>query len=122
MASFLGLALDAQTHDLFLAPDGNLAMAEDSEAMAQHVKQRLLFYRGEWFLDTEAGVPWFQEIFVRPHNDGIIEALIKREILDTDGIAELTEFKMQVDGRKRSITVLEAVGRSVLDEQLEVSL
>lgn len=122
MASFLGLALDARTHDLFLAPDGNLAMAEDNEAIAQHVKQRLLFYRGEWFLDTEAGVPWFQEIFVRPHNDGIIEALIKREILDTDGIAELTEFKMQVDGRKRSITVLEAVGRSVLDEQLEVSL
>ncbi len=122
MASFLGLALDARTHDLFLAPDGNLAMAEDNEAIAQHVKQRLLFYRGEWFLDTEAGVPWFQEIFVRPHNDGIIEALIKREILDTDGIVELTEFEMQVDGRKRSITVLEAVGRSILDEQLEVSL
>ncbi len=122
MASFLGLALDARTHDLVLAPDGNLAMAEDNEAIAQHVKQRLLFYRGEWFLDTEAGVPWFQEIFVRPHNDGIIEALIKREILDTDGIVELTEFEMQVDGRKRSITVLEAVGRSVLDEQLEVSL
>jgi hypothetical protein len=122
MASFLGLALDAQTHDLFLAPDGNLAMAEDNEAIAQHAKQRLLFYRGEWFLDTEAGVPWFQEIFVRPHNDGIIEALIKREILDTDGIAELTDFEMQVDGRKRSIQVLEAVGRSVLDERLEVSL
>ncbi|GJD30022.1 hypothetical protein PMNALOAF_1265 [Methylobacterium adhaesivum] len=122
MAAFFGLALDATTHDLFLAPDGNLATVTDNEAIAQHAKQRLLSYRGEWFLDTEAGVPWFQEIFVRPHNPAIIDALIKREILDTPGVASLDSFDLEIDERRRSISVLEAVGRSILDESLEVTL
>jgi hypothetical protein len=121
MPDFLGLALDPATHDLFLKPDGHLATVTDNEAIGQHTKQRLLFYRGEWFLDILAGTPWFQNVFVRPHDPVVIEAVIKREILDTPGIAELTAFDVQIDERKRSITVLEATALSTLDQLIAIN-
>jgi len=122
MAQFLGLALDAATHDLFLDGNGSLAVVTDNAAIAQHVKQRLMFYRGEWFLDTLAGTPWFQNVFVRPHNQMVIESVIKRQILDTPGIAELTGFEISIDERSRAINVLQASAVSTLDQQLEITL
>jgi hypothetical protein len=122
MAQFIGLGLDPATHDLMLDSSGSLVMATDNEAIGQHVKQRLLFYRGEWFLDTLAGTPWFQNVFVRPHNQMVIESVIKREILDTPGIAELTSFQINIDERTRAIQVLEATALSTLDQALEVIL
>lgn len=122
MATFRGLSLDPITHDLHLDASNNLAVVEDNAAIAQHVKQRLHFYRGEWFLDTLAGTPWFQDVFVRPHNQVVIESVIKREILDTPGIAGLTAFDLRIDERKRHIEVVEAVARSTLDADLVLNL
>jgi hypothetical protein len=122
MAQFLGLSLDPATHDLHLTGAGELATVTDNEAIAQHTKQRLMFYEGEWFLDLTAGTPWFQYVFVRPHNDVVIESVIKRQILGTPGVAELLSFEMRVDPNRRAIEVLEAVALSTLDDPLEISL
>lgn len=122
MAEYVGLALDPVTHDLVLDAAGNLKVVTDNEAIAQHAKQRLLFYRGEWFLDVTAGMPWFQNVYVRPHNPAVIESVIKREILDTPGVAELSSFSMDINERKRSIEVLEATALSTLDKELEIIL
>lgn len=122
MAEYIGLALDPTTHDLALDASGNLKVVTDNEAIAQHVKQRLLFYRGEWFLDVLSGVPWFQDVFVRPHNPVVIESVIKREILDTPGVAALQSFSLDINERKRSIEVLEATALSTLDQELEIIL
>lgn len=122
MATFTGLSLDPIHHDLELNPDGQLRLVYDNEAIAQHVKQNLLFYRGEWFLDILAGVPWFQEVFVRPTNQVVIESVIKKAILDVVGVLELVSFNVEIDGKQRAINVLEAVARSTLDEELEILL
>lgn len=122
MAEFTGLALDPATHDLTLDSEGNLKLVHDNEAIAQHVKQCLLFYRGEWFLDVTAGVPWFQNVFTRPTNQVVIESVIKKAILDVPGVMELTSFNLEINERRRSIEVLEATALSTLDQELEVSL
>lgn len=113
---FLGVALHDTTHDLYMDAAGHLVMVEDNRAIAEHVKQRLLMYKGEWFLDTLVGTPWFQDVFTRPHNDMVIEGVIKREIYDTPGVAELTEFDMQINTRTRHIEVLEATATSTIDD------
>lgn len=122
MADFLGLALSDAGHDLYLDAEGNLAMAADNRAIAEHVKQRLLTYAGEWFLDTSAGVPWVRYVFTRPFNEVVAESVIKAEILATPGVVALEEFELQVDPRGRELRVLRAVATSTLDEPLEVAL
>lgn len=98
MATYLGLSLDATTHDLHLTDEGHLATVTDAAAVGQLGKQRLMTYLGEWFLDTATGVPWFQRIFVRPFDDVIAESLIKRSILRTRGVTELLSFEMHAYG------------------------
>lgn len=90
----VGLAIDPETNDLFLDADGNLAVARKAEAVAQHVRQRLMTFRGEWFLDTSAGVPWLDQILGKQYDPALAEAVVKAEILDTDGVTEITSFSV----------------------------
>lgn len=65
VVSRIGLALrrdGSAPADLYLADDGNLAVVRDAEAIGQHARQRLMAYEGEWFLDKDAGVPWFRDL------------------------------------------------------------
>lgn len=122
---------EPERHDLYLDPDGNLAMVEDSASITQLCKQRLLAYRGEWFLNALTGVPWFQNILVRPFNEVISEALIKRTILQTRGVEELLSFEMLVNGEdipdrterkqhRRRLNVARADIRTEFDEVVEL--
>lgn len=131
MATYLSLSLDAG-HDLHVDGDGNLVMVEDSEAVAQLAKQRLLTYRGEWFLNVLVGVPWFQHIFVRPFNEVVSESLIKRAILKTPGVTELLSFEMYANGadipdrgerrqHRRRLNIAKADVRTQFDEIVELS-
>jgi len=123
MADFFGLALSDAGHDLYLAADGNLATVTDNRAIAEHVKQRLMFYRGEWFLDTKAGVPWVQYVFTRPFNEVVAESVIKASILATPGVSALTEFSLETDYAGRELRVLRAIARSTIDDaSMEVGL
>ena len=85
-----GLAIDPDTNDLFLRSDGGLAMVTGAEAAGQHIRQRLRFFRGEWFLDTTAGMPWLDQVLGSAYDPTLAEALTKAEILDTDGVTEIT--------------------------------
>lgn len=101
----IGRALDSN-NDLIVS-GGRLAVVTDGAEVVQHVRSRLLFYLGEWFLDTEAGVPYFQKIFTKPANIALVESILKIVILRTPGVLKLTEFSSGYDGgsvRKLTVT------------------
>lgn len=75
--------------------------ARDAGATAQCVKTRLQLLRGEWFLDTSAGVPYLQDICVKPANLPLAESIIKRTILETEGVAEIVSFSLTLDDRRK---------------------
>lgn len=95
--------LDA-SHDMTFG-QGLANYARDDEATAQAVKTRLLLLQEEWFLDTSAGVPHLQQIMVKPANLPLAEAIIKRAILETEGVAELRSFGMQFDRETRRLSI-----------------
>lgn len=110
MPRFVGLWLDGETHDLALDDGASLRMAIGAEAVAQHIKQRLLMFEGEWFLDTSAGLPWLPKpgkfgIFDRPFPRGQADALVKSEVLDTPGVVALEAFDTRTfdAGRRYSV-------------------
>lgn len=93
----IGRALDSN-NDLVVAHKGNLKLVEDGAETVQHVRTRLQFYLEEWFLDLDAGTPYFQQIFTKPANLANIESIFKSRILNTPEVLTLTEFSMDYEG------------------------
>jgi len=96
-------ALD-KNNDLVLV-NGSFATVNEGEEVAQHIRTRLLFYIREWFLNTNSGTPWFDEVFVRPVDLSRVETLIKNRIRSTPGVTELTEFELSLNRNTRILTV-----------------
>ena len=118
MSKHFGLAIDQETNDLFLDANNNLAIVRGAAAVAQHVRQRLMTFKGEWFLDTIAGVPWLDQLLGKQYDPALAEAVVKAEILNTDGVVEITSFSVGFDRNVRrlaisEITVLTTYGQEV---------
>lgn len=104
----ISIALNRLTHDIeFL--NGQLQIVEDTDGnpdqIIQNLKTRLLFFRGEWFLDTVIGLPYFSDIYVKSPNIPNIEAIVKAEILDVTGVLEITQFDLNYDIRQRKLSI-----------------
>lgn len=115
----LGLAIDPETNDVFL--EGNsLAVVVATEAVGQHVRQRIKTFEGEWFLDNTAGVPWLAEIMGRNYDPALAEAVVKAEILDTDGVTEITSFSVSFDRNRRALIIKDIEILTVYDQEVRV--
>jgi len=54
-------------HDV-LVSENQLVFTTGDEYVLQKAKQLLLTMKGDWFRDTEFGLPWVQQIFQKPFN------------------------------------------------------
>ena len=113
-----GYPNSGSVHDIRFDASGMLVAVTDGEAVAQRVRQRLELYQGEWFLDTGAGVPWLQFIYVTPFEQTTAETLLKSEILDTPGVAEILEFVVDVDQHERSFNLSRVTIRTDFDAEV----
>lgn len=101
-----GLALKANDkgiEDIYLDATGNLAMVYDAEAVGQHAAQRLMAYRGEWFLDKDVGVPWMRDLLGKGYDPILAEAVIKAEIMGTDGVTAIRSFSVRFNRARREL-------------------
>jgi hypothetical protein len=106
--------------DVHLDANGNLALVFNAEAVGQHVEQRLMAYRGEWFLDTEVGVPWVRDILGGQYDPVLAESVLKAEILDTDGVVEITSFSVRFDRSVRGLGASDITVLTEYDEEANV--
>lgn len=101
--------LDAN-HDVTFG-NGLNDYAETGEATGQRVFCDLKVVTGEFFLNTDDGVPWFQpeDSDVQPIMGGTrdlpyTEAVLKARILASDGVATLNAFSIDsFDPRTRAL-------------------
>ncbi|HEV2570317.1 MAG TPA: hypothetical protein VGU72_01170 [Beijerinckiaceae bacterium] len=91
-------------NDIGLDASGNLAMVHDAQAVAQHARQRLMFYKGEYFLDTNVGVDWLGMVLgQQPRAVVIAEAMAKKALLDTPGVTGILELQADFDRLRRGV-------------------
>ena len=95
------LMLDPDTHDLQVI-DGDLVVATD---VAQAVKIRILFVRGEWFLNLQAGTRYFEVVWIKPVNLEHVAAELRGRILGTPRIDAITKFVLDFDENTRTLTL-----------------
>ena len=85
--------------------NGRFAVVEEGAQTVQHLRTRLQFFNGEWFLKTTEGVPYFQQILKKPFDMAKVETILKSEILNTPDIERLTRFESSFDGDTRKLTI-----------------
>lgn len=121
--SRMGLSLKREgtaPADLHLDETGNLVIVTDAEAVGQHVRQRLMAYEGEWFLDREVGVPWFRDLLGGQYDPVLAESVLKAEILDTDGVTDITTFSVRFDRQTRGLGSYNIEVSTEYDEEVSV--
>jgi len=91
-------------NDIFVL-NGRFAVVSEGAETVQHLRTRLRFFLGEWFLDITEGVPYFQQILKKPFDIAKVETLLKSEILNTPNIKNLTRFESSFNGDTRKLTI-----------------
>ena len=120
MSNHFGLAIDPTTNDLFLDGNKSLAVVKDAAAVGQHVRQRLMTFYAEWFLDTEAGVKWLTQIMGKAYDPALAEAVVKAEVLDTDGVTSIEGFDIGFVKDLRKLVIKGVQVYTVYDEGVSV--
>lgn len=100
----IDIALDPSSGDLVFK-DFDLALVGGVDQIAQNLAIRLRFMFGEWFLNTLAGVPYYQYFFIKNPNQIQVETFLKEEITNTRGVISLLNFSSDFDGKSRTFSV-----------------
>ncbi len=84
--------------------DFDLALVEGAAQVGQRLKTRLKSFLGEWFLDTDFGVPYFQEILKKGPDLNRVIAVIQEQILADAEVLEITDFQTTYDNGARAFS------------------
>ena len=93
-----------ENNDLIIE-NNELVMIDGSDLVKQLLLQRLKSFRGEWFLDSSLGLPYFQDILKKETSINTVSNIFKDQILGTPGVLELEEFNLDFTESTRQLIV-----------------
>jgi len=111
------LYLDEITKDLSLTEDKNLRFTvNNSEFVSQKIENKLLFFKGEWFLDYQAGIPYLaknnedrdnpeKNIFVKNPDFELVNTIFREAIANIEEIEEIVKFETEYNNALRKYNV-----------------
>ena len=86
--------------------DGDLdfTVVDGLESVKQRIVQRLLFWRGEWFLDTSKGIPYLPRALVRRGSSPLLlRQVITDAIEEVDGVVAVRDIEVTYQAAERRI-------------------
>jgi hypothetical protein len=91
---------------LFVLDGGNLVISSGHDAARQAVYSRLRFFKAEWFMDEDLGIPYWTEILgVKNPNIPAIRELFRQVIAGTPGIDSVISIDLSwTDTRKMTLS------------------
>ena len=100
------LYIDPITKDLVLNNKNNLRFTTTTaEYTAQKVENKMLFFKGEWWLNVNLGIPYYTDILKKNPNLNLVQSILKSEILSMKGVLELLTFELDIDNSERVLYV-----------------
>lgn len=101
----IDLKLD-NNNDLVIE-NGDLVFTRGIPAIVQQCRIRLQMFQGEWFLNLDAGIPYWQSILGEKPATAIEAARIffRRELLTVDGVKQITKLDITYTGITRTLNV-----------------
>ncbi|CAH0447781.1 hypothetical protein LMG10661_03854 [Ralstonia syzygii subsp. syzygii] len=98
-----------QRNDLFIGPDGNLAVVGDIDAVMQDCQHAMQAQLGEMVLATDRGMPTMDVVW---HNTNLVqfEAYARQTLRAVGGVVDVTTFDVAiVDGALRYSATIQTV-------------
>ena len=102
MATRLDLLLDDSG---VVLRGGDWAFAEDRTGIQQRISQVLKTIAGEWFLDLDYGLPYFEQILVKNPNLPSVQDIFRRALLSVKGVSSVERLNLSLDTTSRTLTV-----------------
>ena len=110
-------------NDLAIARGDIALCATEADCIAQAIIIRIKTLAGEWFLDSNVGIPYLTEVFGQKRTESFMRQLIVAKIESMPGIKQVREFKTNIEHErklniifsveltdKNSISINESVG------------
>lgn len=88
----MDIKLDLGTGDAVFVNGGTPVTQDAGESVAQKLFILLRTFAGEWFLNVDHGIPYFQSILGQKVSKQAIDLIFQQKILEEDGVQELLEF------------------------------
>ncbi len=102
MATRLDLLLDDNG---VVLRNGDWAFAIDREGIQQRISQVLKTIAGEWFLDFDYGLPYFEQVLIKNPNLPAVQDTFRRALLAVKGVSSVERLTLDLDTTSRTLTV-----------------
>ncbi len=89
--------------------DYDFAFTTPEEYIKQKLKIVLSTFKGEWFLNTEVGMPFYQDMLGKNNSLSKIESLYIRAIKSIPEVVKILYIDLNEDKQTRTVTVKFAV-------------
>ena len=113
-----------QEKDLLLGDKGDLVIKDfdimltnDKQILKQALRQELKTFKGDWFLDVDKGIPYYQDILGQRNSIDSVRAIFIEAIKSVEGVKEIVGLELNLNGKDRtldvSITVLDEYNNTI---------
>ena len=75
------------------------------ERVMQRLKIKLLTFKGEWFHNTEYGVPYWQEVLGKKVSKSRVDIILQEAVLEEPGVVEIVSFSSSLERRSYSLEI-----------------
>jgi hypothetical protein len=105
----------------FVFGHGKIDFYVDEPAFfAQAVKTRLRLFRGEYFVDTTAGMPWQSRVLGYNTKD-VYDGAVRTCIKETPGFLSFVSYTSSLDRTTRVLTINAAVNSAYSNHAVSIS-
>lgn len=104
------MAFDDRT-DILLDSTGDLVIDSDIRfatglnSISQGIRIRILTFFGEWFLNKEIGVRWFEDILGQPFDQSVVMSTIRDQIIATPNVLSIESLTASYESSIRTLKV-----------------
>lgn len=97
----MDIQLNLQNDIIFDNTNSPTVTADPLLDVAQRLKIRLQTYVGEWFLNIETGIPYYQRVFRKGVKKSDIDTIFRAAILEEPDVISISEFTSTLDVQTR---------------------
>ena len=91
-------------HDLAII-NTDFTLTDDNQVIAQRVTRALLLFKGEYFLNQDIGMPYYEDILGSKNSLDSLQAIFINAVYEVEGVAEVKEFDIAFDNASRTLTI-----------------
>jgi hypothetical protein len=99
-----GIDLKLNDHDV-VVENYDLVLVAGVDEVAQHIEVGLKLFLGEWYLDENAGMPYYRDVFIANPKTRIVESVFRQEILSDNDIERIDAFELSINRATRKLDV-----------------